>query len=407
MSNDFIGYASLLWRARRFVFKTVIAGAVASLIVAFLLPKSYQSTVRLMPPGQGSEASSLLAEMATGPAADVASEALGLEDPSAIYVQVLQSRTVQDHLIDRFDLRRVYHTKTYKDARLVLTAMTEIANDRKSGVVSLMVTASTPELAAKLGKGYFEELNTLMVQLDTSAAHRKRVFLENRLKGVQSDLQNISTQLAEYSSKNAVMGEEQNKAVFGSAEELRGHAIEAKAELLALEQAYKPDNERVRVAQARVDEFDRQLAKMQGSGGPMEISADGFPTIREMPLLGVKYASLFRDLTVEEGVYAALTKQYEMARVDEARDLPTVRVLDEADVPEKKSSPKRSLVLLAGTFLSFILSCAYVLGQDWWRNSRSPWRHFGREVAEGLAVDVSPLPRFFGRKKADRSLIRS
>jgi uncharacterized protein involved in exopolysaccharide biosynthesis len=394
VDNDFVVCAMRLWRARGFIVTAVLIGAVCSVILAFILPKQYQSSARLMPPSQGgSQAASLLAVMAPGPIADIGSSALGLKSSSAIYVQMLHSRTVQDHLIDQFDLRRVYGTKNYPDARLKLDASTETAVDRKSDVVTIMVTAKSPQLAAELAKGYCDELNTLMVQLDTSGAHRERVFLESRLAGIQDDLQNKSTQLAEYSSNNAVMmGEAQNKAVFDTAELLRGQAIAAKAELLAMEQDYTPDNERVRVAKAKVDELDRQLAKMRGGSGSLETSADGFPTIRALPLLGVKYTSLFRDLALQEAVYEALTKQYELARVDEARDVPTVRVLDEAEVPVRHSSPRRSLVLLMGTFLSFLFSCAFVLGQDWWRDSRSSWRRFVGEVTAGVIGDVSRLP---------------
>ncbi|HWE85500.1 MAG TPA: GNVR domain-containing protein [Terracidiphilus sp.] len=407
VDNDFVVYARRLWEARGFIVKAVLIGAVCSVILAFLLPKQYQSSARLMPPDVGgSQASAMLSALAPGPVADLGSEALGLTSPSAIYVQVLHSRTVQNHLIDQFDLRRVYGLKNYADARAALNSSTETAVDRKSDMVTIMVKAGSPELATELAQGYCDELNRLMVQLDTSSAHRERVFLESRLKGIEDDLQNKSTQLAEYSSKNTVMmGDAQNKAVFDAAGLLRGEAISAKAELVAMEQDYTPDNERVRVARAKVDELNRELAKMRGDNGPVEASADGFPTIRELPLLGVKYTSLYRDLTVQEAVYEALTKQYEMARVDEARDLPTVRVLDEADVPVRKSSPKRTLVLMVGMFLSFMFACALVLSQDWWRDSHSPWRQFAGEVGASVKRDVSRVPglKRFSKTTQDRT----
>lgn len=404
MQNDFVVYASHLWRARGFIVKAMLAGAIAAAVLSLELPRMYQSSVRLMPPAnRRSQASSLLAGAASGPLGEAGASALGIQTPSALYEQVLESRTVADHLIDKFDLRHVYHTSTYADARLRLAASTDIANDRKSGVIALIVTAESPKLAAGLAAGYVDELNALMVQTDTSAAHREREFLETRLKGIEQDLGNYTTELSQFTSNNTVVvGEEQSRAIFTAAEALRSQAIMAKADLQALQQAYTPDNERVRAAQARLNELQRQLAQMQGTAGSLNQSANGFPTIRELPLLGAKYTGIYRQLMVEQAVYEALTRQYETAKVEEARDLPTVRLIDDADVPEKKLPSKRILRVLAGAFLAFLFSCAYVLGQDWWRDSRSPWRQFGGEIAEGMAADVSRIRRFRGFRKAAR-----
>jgi uncharacterized protein involved in exopolysaccharide biosynthesis len=395
-SNEFVSYATRIWRARGFILKAVVAGAVASVILAYALPKRYESTTRLMPPAnRSSQASSLLANLGQGPLAAAGSNALGLQSPSALYEQVLESRTVLDYLIDKYDLRKVYRVSTYKDARSRLGDNTQIADDRKSGVITVIVEARSPQLAQQLARGYVDELNSLMVELDTSAAHRERVFLEDRLKGVDEDLKNYSAQLGKFTSKNTVVaGEEQSKAIFTAAETLRGQAIVAKADLVALQKVYGPDNERVRAAQAKVDELQHQLAQMRGTDQPGGDSMDGFPSIRALPMLGAQYSDLYRQMTVEEAVFENLTKQYEMAKVEEARDLPTVRVLDDADLPEVKSWPRRTLIVLAGTFWALLISCTYVLLRAWWLGADSPWRRFAGEVASNAAADVARVPGF-------------
>jgi uncharacterized protein involved in exopolysaccharide biosynthesis len=392
-ANDFVEAASRLWKARGFIVKAVIAGAVASAILGLVLPKRYQSMTRLMPPqNRSSQAGALLAGAVPSALADAGASALGIQTPSALYEQVLESSTIEDRLIDKFDLRHEYHTTTYQDARERLTANTEIADDRKSGVITVMVTASSPQLAAGLARGYADALNEMMVQLDTSSAHREREFLETRLQGVEQELQSYTSQLGQFASKNTVVvGEEQNKALFSAVETLRGQAILAKADLTALKQAYSPENERVRAAQARLDELENQLGKMRGGGAKAESAPDGFPSIRELPLLGVNYAVLYRQMVVEEAVYEALTKQYEMSKVEEARDLPTVRVLDQANLPERKSWPKRTLLVGIGGFLAFLFSCAFVLMEDWWTKSNSPWRHFAGEVTGDMSSDLSGI----------------
>ena len=400
--NTFVAITLRLWQARRFILTAVFVGAVASAILSLVLPKKYQSTARLMPPSTGSSsASALLAGAVPQALQNAGASALGIQSPGAIYLQVLQSRTVADHLIDKFDLRRQYHTTSYLVARLRLAGETEVAEDRKSGVVTIMVTESSPKLAQQLAQGYVDELNDLMVHVDTSAAHRERVFLENRLKEVVNDLNTDSAELGQFTSKNTiVVGDEQSKAVFTAAETLRGQAILAKADLLALKQTYTSDNEHVRVAQAKLDELERELAAMRGTNTTSDTQSNGFPSIREIPLLGVKYAGLYREMLVEEAIYESLTKQYEMAKVEEARDLPTVRVLDQADLPERKSSPKRTLIVLGGTFLSGMLACALVLTMDWWSVSHSPWRLLAGDISADVASTLHSLP---GASKARHS----
>jgi uncharacterized protein involved in exopolysaccharide biosynthesis len=370
-----------------------VIGGLLSVILALMQPKQYESTTSLMPPkSRSASESSLLASMA-GPLAAAGSNALGLQTIGALYEKVLGSRTVQDHLINQFDLRNVYHTSTYNAARLRLSANTQISDDRKSGVITITTRASSPQLAAELAKGYVDELNTLMAQLDMSSAHREREFLEQRLKDVEADLENDATQLGQFSSKNTVVsGEEQSRAIMTAVETLRGQAIIAKADLAALQQIYSPGNERVRAAQAKFDELQRELAQMRGSGAPGAEDVDGFPSIRALPMLGVKYADIYRHLAVQTSIFEALTKQYEMAKVEEARDIPTVRVLDAAEVPEKKSHSVRTLMVLSGTILAFLLACGCVLVQGWWKSFNSPWKRFVTEIAAAVISDISHVP---------------
>jgi len=119
----------------------------------------------------------------------------------------------------------------------------------------------------------------------------------------------------------------------------------------------------------------------------------------------VRYASLYRQMLVEQSMYETLTKQYEMAKVEEARDLPTVRVLDQANLPEKKSWPKRTLLVLAGCFLTFIFSCAYVFARDWWESSNSPWRNFACEVTQDMKTDLSRFRRSRKTNKEDQQRV--
>ena len=331
--------------------------------------------------------------------ASIGADSLGLQTPNAVFEQVLLSRTVQDHLIDQFDLRKVYHTPMYRDARAKLAEHTQVGDDRKSGIITITVSASSPAMAAALTKGYVDELNTMMVQLDTSAAHRERVFVEDRLKEVQADLNRDSVLLSEFASKNTTIDlAEQGKAMMTAADVLHGQAIAAQSELAGLRQIYSADNSRVRAAQAKVDELERQLEKIRGSGEKDAGDVDGYPSIRKLPQLGVQYADLYRNLKVQEMVFQTLTNQFEIAKIQEARDLPSVRVLDPADIPEWKSWPRRSVFALTGAVLAFVFACIYIVGRKWWQETtgRSPFKQFLLEVLSTSREDLSRIPGLRG-----------
>lgn len=296
---------------------------------------------------------------------------VGMKTSGALFIKMLQSDTVQDHLIDRFALRRVYGIKTYQATRAKLSSRTAISEDKKSGVISIIVTDRDPNRAAALAQAYVDELNQMVVSLDTSAAHRERVFLEDRLKVVRQELDASSKAFSEFASKNTAIDiKEQGKAMVESAAILQGQLIAAESELRGLEQIYASSNVRVRSLQARVSELRRQLEKMGGSttddsSGPS--SDQMYPSIRQLPLLGVPYYNFFRELTIRETVYQILTKQYEMSRIEEAKEVPSVKVIDAAQPPEKRSGPSRSLIVLAGLLLSILAVCGWIVGKSRWR----------------------------------------
>ena len=342
-----------LWSVRRFLLKAALLGGALGLGIALLLPKQYASTTRLMPPDrQSPSGAAALAAMLGDRAATLGGDALGLRTPGAVFVQVLGSRTVEDHLIDRFGLRKLYGVSLYQDARRRLAADTESYEDRKSGVISVTVVARSPQLAAALARGYVDELNRLMRQVDNSAAHRERLFIEQRLQSVKQELDRDLGALGEFSSRNTTIDlSEQGKSMVTAAAALRGQAIAAESELAGLRQIYGPDNPRVRASTAKADELRRQFARVSvGDGNSSD--ADGFPSIRKLPLLAVKYSDLYRNVKVEEAVFETLTKQYEIAKIQEAKDTPSLNVLDEADVPEWKLRPQRGLFAVLGTLLA-------------------------------------------------------
>jgi len=383
----------LLWSRRRFVAGILVVGMTISLVVALCLPKEYQSTVRLMPPDSKTGAMGLLAGlMSEGGAGIGLGDLLGSKTPSALFINILQSRTVQDRIVDRFNLREVYKAKYQEQARQTLAERTSISEDMKSGVITLSVLDRSPQRAAEIANAYVEELDRLSASLTTSAAHRERVFIEERLKQVKRELDDAAGQFSRFSSKTGAIDiKEQGKAIVGAAAQVRAEVAAAESELRGLQQVYTDNNVRVKALKARIAELRKELTKAESpkptTATDSDPARDSLGTsLQKLPLLSVPYADLYRRAQVQAAVYEVLTKQYELAKVQEAKEIPTVRVLDNGQVPERKSRPKRALVVIFGSAVSLLLAVFLVFGQALWQAvpDTDPRKAFAVEVARVL-----------------------
>jgi uncharacterized protein involved in exopolysaccharide biosynthesis len=388
----------LLWDNRRLFLRAVGIGLLFSTLVAFLIPVQYTSITQLMPPDNQSSTSSMAMMAATlakgaGALSSVAGDLLTLKSSGAMFVGVLRSETVQDRLVQQFDLRKVYGKKLTVDARQKLDENTFITEDRKSGIITINVTDHSKERAAGLANAYVEQLNSLVAQLSTSSAHRERVFLEDRLSAVKKNLDQDANQLAQFSSKNNTLDiRDEGRAMLDAAAGIAGQMIAAQSQLEGLRQIYTDSNPRVRSLNAHVMELRKQLDKLGGAKGQTSASGDQaavdptsdmpYPSIQKLPLLGVKYADLYRQVKIQETVYELLTQQYEMAKVQEAKEIPSVKTLDPARVPERKSFPPRLLIILSGICLAIVIAAVWVQGSIRWDrlDPQDPRKVFFREL---------------------------
>jgi uncharacterized protein involved in exopolysaccharide biosynthesis len=391
-----------IWNQRRFLLRCAAAGLAFFTVVAFLIPARYDSTTRLMPPdasGSGGMTSLLAAVAGRNDAlAGLSADMLGVKSSGALFVGVLQSQSVEDSLVRRFDLRKVYWDSRWEDARKDLESYTTITEDRKSGILSIRVRDRNRERAQAMSKAYVEELDRTVATVATSSARREREFLEARLKAVKQDLDQAANDFSQFASKNTAIDiPAQGKAMVEAAARLQGELIAAESEQRGLEQVYTANNVRVKSVQARIGELRRQLDKMGGrdigSSETADSSDDLYPSIRKLPLLGVTYADLYRRTKIEEAVFETLTKQYELAKVQEAKEIPTVKVLDPPSYPERKASPTRWLIMLMGMLFSVAAGCAWIIGRAAWTetDSQDPRKILAQDVVAGLKRDNRDL----------------
>jgi uncharacterized protein involved in exopolysaccharide biosynthesis len=389
-ATDALASLRLLWEKRRVLYRVAAWAIVISTVVAFLIPNQYESSESIMPPDSMNSSGTMLAALASGASPQLAAMAGGLlatKGSGALFVDLFRSRSVQDGVVDRLNLQKIYGSRYKQDARKRLNSRTDVSEDRKSGMISVTVTDKNPQRAHDIAQTYVEELNRVVSQVTTSSARRERVFIEQRLATVKSDLEDAEKQFGAFASKNSALDiKEQTKAMVESAGFLQGQLIASQSELQGLEQIYTGSNVRVRSLRARVDELKRQLQKLQGTDASL-VSDDArpneiYPPMRKLPLLGVEWADLYRRMKIQETVYELLNQQYELVRIQEAKEIPTVNVVDPANVPEKKSSPPRLLMILGLTLLSLTGASAWIVGSELWEHvdPQDPGRMFAESV---------------------------
>ena len=410
--------ARLLWQHRRILVRVTTIALFAGLCIAFAMPKEYTAVTSIMPPDQQGSSAMLLAALAgrgggLGALGSLAGGFLGEHPTTALFIDLLQSGTVSGHLIERFNLKHVYHKRYNIDTAKHLAHITKITDDKKSGVITIKVEDKDPVRARDLAQGYLDELNRLVTRTSTSAAHQERIFIEQRLHSVESDLEHAQLELSEFSSKNSTVDiREQTRAMVEAGARVQGELLVEQSGLQSLRQIYGDGNVRVRETEARIAALQNDLNKMTGSSAPLnaglaavsDVKTDSedkgelYPPLRQLPRLAVPYADLYRRVRVQEAVFELLTQQYEIASINEAKDTPAIKVIDSPAVPERKSFPPRLLLALIFAFFSFAGTSALILMRDRWSNidPRDPRKILMSEVIPVLRrrfLTVSALRR--------------
>lgn len=399
--------AQVLWRHRRLLVWVAGISLVVTFGLVFLIPKQFESTARIMPPEHSGPDAGMFAALA-GRAmgmdglGGLAASLLGAHNSGALFVELLRSGSVTGHIIDRFQLDSVYNTRYRVDTAKHLLRRTTVVQDKKSGVISVTVKDTDPTRARDMAQAYLDELNILVNRTSTSSAHQERVFIEHRLDAVRRDLDRAEQAMSDFSSKNTTVDiREQTRTMVDAAAKLQAEFIVTQGELKSLEQIYGDGNVRVRAAEARLANLKREMVKLGGTSAelapdsaisprPGSSSADAdpisYPPLRQLPRLAVPYANLYRSVRVQETVFEMLTQQYEVARIQEAKDVPVVSVIDPPGIPEKKSFPRRKLLTLILTMFIVGVTSAWLIVRHHWNNIsiHDPRRAFVSEILETL-----------------------
>ena len=357
---DVIELLLVLAQHKKRILQITIATSLVALLVALLLPNMYTATATILPPQQKqSILNSMLGQIGAlaklGGAAD-----LGLKNPDELFVAMLKSRTVEDALINRFDLRKAYGRKRYQDARKKLEGRSNISAGDE-GIISIAVEDRDPNRAAELANAYVDELHALNQNLAITEAGQRRLFYQQKLDAEREELSRADLALKAVQEKSGLIEPEtQGKAIVTSVADMRAQIAIREVQLQAMRSFATENNPDLKRAETELAGLRGQLSRLENNTGALGNGNLAVPT-RQLPQAALDYIRRARDLRYHEALYEFLVKQLEAARIDEANDALAVQVVDKAVVPERKSSPKRMLIVLVSAVAAFLLSCLGVL----------------------------------------------
>ncbi len=338
-------------KRKRLIARISAGTALLAVAVSLFLPNIYSAKATVLPPQKdtGGGLSALLGQ--AGGLAGLAA-GMGLGGSADLYLGILKSRSVADAVIKRLDLAKVFKTKTPDETRKALEGVVKMQAG-KDGIITITAEDKDPQRTAAMANAFVEELGRKSVQLNLTKAGTERAFLEKRLDVVKDDLKRAEDDLRAFQEKNkAVKVDSQAAASIQGIAQLKAEIVAKEVQLASLRSYETDESPEVKVVQAAIGKLRGQLGALAGNGG----SGDGIPSMGSVPDLGLEYARRMREVKTQEAIYEQLTKQYEVAKLTEAKDSSSLQVLDEAVVPVKKSKPKRSLIVILATVTAFFVS---------------------------------------------------
>jgi uncharacterized protein involved in exopolysaccharide biosynthesis len=347
---DLIDALIVLARHKRLVFGLPLITGVIAAIISLCLPSIYSASTKMLPPQQAqSGAAALLSQL--GGVAGLAAGAAGIKNPNELYVGMLKSRTIADSLIERFSLRSVYDAKLAEDARLALEANTTISSG-KDGMITVTVEDKDRIRVSALANAYVEELSKLTKKMALTEAAQRRVFFEGQLEQAKNNLAAAELKLKKALETHGVTSvDSDSRAVVEVAARLRAQISAKEIQLNSISAFVTPNNPEYRRAQEELNSLRAESVKLENGRGGRLLSNDGTE-----PQSGLENIKVLRDVKYYQMLYELLAKQYEAARLDEAKDPSIVQVLDRAAEPERRAKPKRTVIVLMTSAMSFFVA---------------------------------------------------
>ncbi len=344
-----IDLAIALGQEKKTLFAVPLFTTSVAIVVSLIMTPVFTAKTLMMPPQQQqSSAASALASL--GALAGLAGGAAGVKSPDEMYIAFMESESLQNSIIKKMSLQTRYEAKTLTDTRAGLKGAVKITSDKKSGLISIEATDKDPVFAAQLANVYIDELHNLLGRLAVTDAQQRRVFYEDQIKKTQADLVNAESRFRLANEKSGMqMTSILAETSLRANAEMRGQIAAKEVQLQAMSRFETTQNPDVQKLTSEMSALRQQLSKLESGSGNTTTAVN--PMQQEA-------SQAYRDIKVQQAMLEVLIKQYEIARVDEAKEGPLVQQVDPATPPERRSKPKRSLIVLVsalgGIFLGVL-----------------------------------------------------
>lgn len=400
-----LDYVLIVFRQRWRIIRNMAMTALAIFLLTFLLPKKYTAVTTLMPPAEqdGFSMSNVLAEVNV-PGVSVPGKAT----PADVFLELLRSRSVGERVLLRTfafkkDSLRLLEMLGYENMEDGLLAMSERATFvlSKKGFITITANMNSAQLAADVANAYVEELDQVYQSKSVSRAKNSRVYIESQLMETEARMKQVNEQLAAFQSGHrAVALEEQMRAAIQQAGELKGQIIARQVQIGMMQQSMKPENPVLIRAQNEVRELQKRYSAVQYGEQGAE-NADFYPAFVDAPRVGIQLAELLREVKVQETVWELLNQQYYQARIEEARDTPTVQVLDAAVAPLYPSSPRRIMLAMVFALIAAFFTLFRIFAQVYEQNLQQRPQEKAKwvELGQGLREDGRRIRRWLRLKR--------
>jgi tyrosine-protein kinase Etk/Wzc len=365
--------AAVLGRHKRLIASVTLCAMALTAVTVLIIPASYTAETVILPP-QPDQSSAMLMMgplAAAGGLSGLAGASLagGLwRNPADVYVGILRSRTIADALIKKFSLKQLYECKTLVAARKKLAHHTEITA-RKDSLIHISVDDHDGSRAAAMANAYVDQLHEQTSRLAITSASQRRLFFEQQLASEKDALANAEVALKDMEQTSGlVFPSGQSEALMRSIAALRAEIASREVQLQSVRLYATSDNPQLRMLESSLAALRVQLNKLEAGNG---VEDGTVIPARKLPAAGLEYLRKFRDLKYHEMLYELLAKQYEAARIDEAKLAPVVQVVDSAVSPDQKSWPPRMLLTLGSGLIAIVATCLFLLIRDYRRRAKA------------------------------------
>jgi uncharacterized protein involved in exopolysaccharide biosynthesis len=392
-------YFKIIFEHRRFIGYMAGSAFVISLVVSFMIPKTYMATARILAPRESGPGLASLISGSENSLMGLAVDLAGNQTPAALYVGILKSRSVADALNQKFKLQKLYGARYIEDVYAKLADRSIIEISKKEPLITVSVKDQDPQGAADIANAYVDILGRINRKLSSTQGKRKRIFLEKRLNEVRHNLEKAETDLKAFQEQyHLVSMEEQAKVAIEGAAEIKSQIVAAQTELEVYKQFGTEKQIEAVMLKAKIEELQKQLkAIKQGeepaaidSKSPKNVNGSGvYIPFADLPRLGMELMRLTREAKVQEKLFALISAQYEMAQIEEVKDVNTVQVLDPAVAPQKKHAPRRRAIIVTSTALTVMASVFLVFLMEYtggWQAVSAGWPKIAHRLRNRIAA---------------------